>query len=142
MITDRENTFADNLLVTATGVVGDVIRVGNRQRNPDLVAVLQVETAFNNATSIQWRFVSSAVEGLTSPNVMFDSGAVALATLNAAGGYRAVAPMGPIPAGHLFVGWLATLVGTAPTLGGVTGSIVETGTLETDARPAYFTGRT
>jgi len=142
MITDRENTFADNLLVNATGVVGDVIKVGNRQRNPDLVAFLQVETALNNLTSLAFRFVSSAAADLSSPNVMHDTGAVALATLNAAGGYRAVAPVGPIPAAHQYVGWLQTLVGTAPTAGGLTGAIAESATLETDARPAYFTGRT
>lgn len=140
MITDRENTFADNLLVTATGVVGDVVKVGNRLRNPELQAYLQVETALNNLTSLQFKFVSSATSDLASPNVMYDSGAVALATLNAAAGYRAVAPMGPIPSTHLYVGWTQTLVGTAPAAGGLTAGVVEAAALETDSRATYYTG--
>lgn len=141
MITDRENTFAERLLITATGVVGDVVKIGNRQRNPNLEAYLQVETDFNNLTSWQFRFVSSAAADLSSPNVIHDTGAVALATLNADGGYRAVAPMPGIPQTHNYVGWLATLVGTAPDAGAVTAGITEVATSETAARPTYFTGR-
>lgn len=142
MITDRENTFAERLTVTATGVVGDVVKIGNRQRIPQLQAYLQVEVPINNATSIQWRFVSSAAADLSTPNVIYDTGAVALATLNATTGYRAVTPPTPaIPQAHNYVGWLATVVGTAPTLGGVTAGITEVAVAETDARPSYYTGR-
>lgn len=141
MITDRENTFAERLLVAATGVVGDVVKIGNRQRNPELQAYLQVETDFNNLTSLQFRFVSSAAADLSSPNVIHDTGAVALATLNADTGYRTVAGFPAIPQAHNYVGWLATLVGTVPTLGAVTAGIAEVATDETAARPTYFTGR-
>lgn len=142
MFTDKENTFAERLTVTATGVVGDVVRVTNRHRNINLNAYLQVETAINNATSIQWRFVSSALPDLSSPNVIHDTGAVNLATLNAVSGYRAIAGVPTIPQSHLYLGWLATVVGTAPTLGGVTAGISEVVQREDDPRPAYFTGIT
>jgi len=140
MITDRENTFFDNLLPAASATpFGDVLKITNRQRNPDLVAYLQAEVAVNNATSLRFQFVSSAAADLSTPNVIYDTGVVALAAFNSA--QRFVAPVVAVPEAHQYLGWIYTLAGTAPTLGGITGGIAETATLESLPRPAYWTGR-
>jgi hypothetical protein len=141
MITDRENMFCEKLLVTADGTVGDVIKVNNRQRKQNLDLFIQVETDINNATSIGWKFVSSASSDLSSPTTIADSGAIALATLNADSGYRYVAPLSAIPATHNYVGLVADVTGTAPDAGAVTAGIVETAVRDTDTRPTYYTGR-
>jgi len=140
MITDRENTFFDNLLPSASATpFGDVVKITNRQRNPDLVAYLQAETAVNNATSLRFQFVSSADAALGTPNIIFDTGVVTLANFNAA--QRYVASVVAVPEAHQYLGWIYILAGTAPTLGGITGGIVEVATLESLPRPAYWTGR-
>jgi len=141
MITDRENMFCENLAVTASGTVGDVVKVTSRMRKQNLDLFIQNQSAINNATSFAWKFVSSAASDLSSPTTIADSGAIALATLNAAGGYRYVAPFSTIPLAHKYVGLVATLVGTAPTTGGITAGIVETAVLDTSERPTYYTGR-
>lgn len=139
MITDKENTFFDNVLPAASATpFGDVVKVNNRQFVPGLFAYAQIETAINNATSLRLQFVSSAAAALTSPNVIYDTGVVALADFNAAKRY--VSSLPAIPAAHEYLGWVLTVAGTAPTLGGLTAGIVEAATLESLPRPAYHTG--
>lgn len=140
MITDRENTFCERLLVTVDGVVGDVIKVTNRMRSSRGELYVQVETDFDLATSIGWKFVSSAASDLSSPTTIADSGAIALATLNAAAGYRFTAGLPALPADAAYIGLVADVVGTEPTAGAVTAGIVETAVSDMATRPTYHTG--
>jgi hypothetical protein len=140
MITDKENTFFDNILPALDGVLGDVVKITNRQFVPGLFAYVQVETPVTDATSVRLQFVSSATSDLGTPTVHFDTGVVALATFNAAKRYVTALPV--FPATHNFCGWINTIGGTDPTAGGLTGGIVESATLESNARPSYHTGRT
>lgn len=140
MITDRENTFADKLLVTADGVVGDVVKVTNRMRTQRGELYVQVETAFNNATSIGWKFVSSATADLASPQTIGDSGAIALATLNAAAGYRYIVGLPALRSTDNYIGLIADVTGTAPAAGAVTAGYAEVAILDTAERPTYHTG--
>lgn len=139
MITDRENTFFDNLLPGASATpFGDVLRVNNRQMVPSLRPYVNVETAVNNATSLRLQLVSSAADDLSSPNVMWDTGVVALADFNAA--RRHVGALPAIPEAHEYIGWVLTVAGVAPTVGGLTAGLAEATTIEDAARPAYHTG--
>lgn len=142
MITDRENTFFDNLLPNASATpFGDVVKITNRQYVPGLFAYAQLETALNNLTSIRLEFVSATDAALTTGvTVHGDTGVLTLAAANAA--QRWVFPVpGGIPQAAQYFGWRTTNVGTAPTLGGLTGGIVESATLESLPRPDYWTGR-
>lgn len=140
MITDRENTFCERLLVTADGVVGDVIKINNRQRNPNVELYVQVETDIDNATSMNFSFVSSAAADLSSPTVIATSGAIALATLNAAAGYRFTASLGAIPQAANYIGLTVDVVGTAPTAGAITAGIAEVAVSDFAERPTYHNG--
>lgn len=140
MQTDRENTFANSILVAATGVVGDVVRVNNSHHNINLSLYVQVESAFNNLTSIAWEFWYGPNADGTGSTIIGNSGAIALATLNAASGYRYRLGLPDMPATTTYVGLRATVVGTTPTLGRVTAGIAEVTTPDQGARPAGFTG--
>lgn len=142
MITDRENTFFDNLLPGATATpFGDVVKITNRQYVPGLFAYVQAETAVNNATSIRLELLASAAADLSSPVVLYDTGVVALAAFNAAQRYVTALPgAGQIRQTDQYIGWRLTVAGTAPTIGGLTASIAEEATLESLPRPAYWTG--
>lgn len=143
MITDRENTFFDNLLPNASATpFGDVVAINNRQYVPGLFAYVQAETPVNNATSLRLEFVSATDAALTTGvTVHYDTGVVTLANFNAAQRYSTGLP-GNIPQAARYLGWRLTVAGTAPTLGGLTGGIVEEATLESLPRPAYQTGLT
>ena len=142
MITDKENTFLDRVVITASGTVGDQVRINNRQRNPNLELYIQQEGTLNNATSIRLQIVSSAAADLSSPTTLLDTGVVALATWNATAGSRTTGRYPSIAPTHVYIGVIATLVGTAPTTGAFTAGIVETAIAETAARPAFYTGLT
>lgn len=141
MITDKENTFFDNLLPGATVTpFGDVVKITNRQFVPGLFAYVQAETAINNATSLRLEFVSATDAALTTGvTVHYDTTAVALATFNSTQRYSTPLPV--LPQAAQYVGWRLTVAGTAPTIGGLTGGIVEAAQLESLPRPAYWTGR-
>lgn len=140
MQTDRENTFANSILVAATGVVGDVVRVNNSHHNINLSCYVQVESVFNNLTSIAWEFWYGPNADGTGATVISNSGAIALATLNSTNGYRFTADLPDMPNTVTYVGLKATVVGTTPTLGRVTAGIAEVTRSDIAARPSGFTG--
>ncbi len=146
MYTDKENTMLDAVLVTASGVAGDVIRINNRQRIPMLGAYLQLQSALNNLTSLRLQLVSSALPDLSSPTVLLDTQVLTLAQWNAlvtAGNARFKLNLVPeVAQTDNYLGIVATLVGTAPTTGLLTAGLSEIVTAENAARPAYFTGLT
>jgi len=140
MITDKENTFADRVLVAATGVVGDVVKVSHTHRNINLNLYAQVETDFDNLTSLAFTFWAGPNADGTSSRTIASSGAIALATLNADSGYRFTAGLGDLATTEVYVGLSATLVGTAPSVGAITAGITEVGRSDLGARPSGFTG--
>lgn len=141
MYTDKENTMLDAVPVTASGVAGDVIRINNRQRIPQLGAYIQQQGTVNNATSIQLQLVSSALPDLSTPTVLLDTGTVTTAAWNATAGVRFKLNSIPeVNATHNYLGIVATLVGTAPTTGAFAAGLSEVVTADNAARPAYFTG--
>ena len=141
MITDRENTFFDNLLPAATATpFGDVVKITNRAYVPGLFVYVQAETAVNLATSLRLELISATDAVLTTGvTVHYDTGVVLLAAFNAAQRYATALPV--VPQAAQYIGWRLTVAGTAPTVGGLTGGIVESATLESLPRPAYWTGR-
>jgi hypothetical protein len=143
MFTDRENTFDLNAAVTVTRNSTDVLLVPTRMRNTRMRWYWQVPVAFNNLTSLQGKLVASSTADLaTAPRTLLDSGAVVLATLNAAPGYRFDAVMPDLLNAEKYIGVVWTVVGTAPTLGQVTSGLVEAAeTLPAQQQP-YFTGLT
>lgn len=139
MITDRENTFFDNLLPGASATpFGHVVKINNRQMVPSLRPYVNVETPVNNATSLRLQLVSSAAADLSSPTTMWDTGVVALADFNAA--RRLVGSLPAVPAAHQYIGFILTVAGTAPTVGGLTAGLAEATTIEDAPRPTYHTG--
>lgn len=141
MITDRENTFSDKQAITATGLGTDVILVTSKMRAEPHKLIAQVETAFNNLTSLAVSFEASANSDMSSSRVIAASGAVALATLNGANGYRFEAMIGSLAVAEKYLGVRYTVVGTAPTLGKVYAGIVELTESLPAERPPYYTGR-
>lgn len=141
MITDRENLFSQKQVVTATSVGTDVIKVSAKMRADPHQFFVQVESAINNITSRKFQFVASAAADLSSPRVIADSGAIALATLNAAAGYRFAAAVGNLAPAENYLGIQYTDVGTAASTGAMTAGIVEVVESVPAERPAYFTGR-
>jgi hypothetical protein len=140
MQTDRENTFANSILVAATGVVGDVVKVNNSHKNINLNLYAQVQTAFNNLTSLAFEFWYGPNADGSGSTTIASSGAIPLATLNAAAGYRFTAALPDMPATTTYVGLRATPVGTPPTLGAIASGIAEVVTPDQGARPLGFTG--
>lgn len=140
MITDRENMFSDNQAVTVDGNATDVVKVTNRARNTRMRLYWQVRTNFNNLTSLKGTFVASAAANLSSPRTLLDSGAIALATLNAAAGYRFEGEMPDLLKTELYVGLIWDVVGTAPTLGNVDAGMAEAIETSVANQPTYFTG--
>jgi len=126
MLTDRENTFASRLPVTADGYVGDVILVSYLNKQANLEMYVQVEADFDALTSADFQFRSSAASTMSSPATLASSGPVVLATLNNDNGYRYTASLSNLPKGHNYVALYVdvTVVGTITT-GLITGGIVE-----------------
>jgi hypothetical protein len=143
MITDRENMFDVEAAVTATRNSTDVVLVPVRMRNTRMRWFWQVPTAFNNLTSLAGKLVASSTADLaTSPRTLADSGAIALATLNTAGGYRFEQVLPDLLNAETYIGVVWTVVGTAPTLGKVTSGLVEAIATPVGQQPTYFTGLT
>lgn len=140
MQTDRENTFANNILVAATGVVGDVVKLNQTHKNINLNLYVQVQTDFNNLTSIVWEFWYGPNADGTSSTAIATTAAIPLATLNADTGYRFTAGLPDMPTGTIYVGLRATVAGVAPTVGAVAAGIAEVVTADNGVRPAGFTG--
>lgn len=140
MLTDKENTFTEAGMPVATGVVGDVVKVTNTHRNINLNLYVQVQTAFNNLTSLAFEFWYGPNADGSSSTTIASSGAIALATLNAAAGYRFTAGLPDLPTGTIYIGLKATLVGTAPAAGAIAAGIAEVVTLDTATRPSGYTG--
>jgi len=141
MITDRENLFSEKQVVIATGLGTDVVKVSAKMRADPHIMFVQVESAINNITSRKFEFLASAAADLSSPRVIADSGAIALATLNAAAGYRFSAAIGSLAVTENYLGIRYTDVGTAASTGAMTAGIVELLTSNPAERPAYYTGR-
>lgn len=142
MITDRENSFDIAAAVTATRNSTDVVKVPVRMRNTRMRWYWQVPVAFNNLTSLTATLVASAAADLSSPRTLATSGAVALATLNGANGYRFDAVLPDLLNAEQYIGVIWTVTGTAPTLGQVTSGLVEAVETAVGQQPAYFTGLT
>lgn len=140
MITDRENTFFDNLLPAATATpFGDVVKITNRAYVPGLFVYVQAETPIVGATSLRLELVSATDAALTTGvTVHYDTGVVTQANFNAAQRYVTALPV--VPQAAQYIGWRLTAVGAA-SAGGLTGGIVESATLESLPRPLYWTGR-
>ncbi|OBU70452.1 hypothetical protein A9K58_00430 [Stenotrophomonas maltophilia] len=124
MILDAQNEFSNSQAVTATAISTNVIDTGTDQ-NPvkDLGAlepiflVVQVDTTFAaaGAATLAVSLESSAAAGLTSANVHFNTGALALAALTAGTTLAVVA----LPSGDYlrYLGVRYT-VGTGPMTAG------------------------
>lgn len=143
MFNDRENTFDLSAAITATRNSTDVLLVPTRMRNTRMRWYWQVPVAFNNLTSLRGVLTaSSAADLATAPRTLLDSGAVALATLNAAAGYRFDAVMPDLLNAEKYIGVVWTVVGTAPTLGSVTSGLAEAVETAVAQQQPYFTGLT
>jgi hypothetical protein len=83
---------------------------------------------FNNLTSLEIQAISSANANLSSANVLGSTGAIVLAQLTA--GRRPIvidlprSLLSTLPVGQRYIGLNYVVVGTAPTTGQVTASLV------------------
>lgn len=123
---DRETQFSDNQTVASGTVVGtDVYDTGlpagaNLNQNRELQILAMVETAFAGGTSINAQFVESDNADLSSPDVLAESGAVAVANLTANAQLLATA----VPrTSKRYVGVRYVVVGTM-SAGGMSAGIV------------------
>lgn len=129
MILDDRLEFADatalSTSATADAIFGDVIDTnpngsGNTLTDigtgEPLYLVIQVTTALTSATSLRIRLYSDSTANLaTSPTTHWDSGAVAIATWNAAvtpGGAAYVVALPPTKTYEKYVGLWQNVVGT------------------------------
>lgn len=123
---DREMQFSDNQTAASGTVVGtDVYDTGlpagaNLNQNRELQILAEVETAFAGGTSINAQFVESDNADLSSPDVLLESGDVALADLSA----QARLLQGPVPrTSKRYVGIQYVVTGTM-SAGGISAGIV------------------
>ena len=128
--------LSDNQALVATANSEDVINLGSApgavpyQTNAiarflngggALPITIQITESFATATSYKFQFVTSAAENLGTPTVIWDSGAIAIATLVA--GYRLpiryLPPFTPLQ----YLGMIYTEAGSTATAGSVFAAI-------------------
>ena len=131
MILDRQNTVSLAQAITATAVSTDTIdlsQIRDLGTGYDLRWVTTIDQSFNNLTSLEIQVITSAAANLSSPTVIGSSGAIVLAQLTA--GRRPIvlelnrSILAALPIGQRFLGLNYVVVGTAPTTGQVTSSLV------------------
>ncbi len=136
MIFDKTLQFSNAQAITATAVstnVVDLLATGTAfghaaalkrdfGKGYDIPFLVQVVESFNTLTSLTVTLQGSTDEAFTSPQTIWTSGAVPLATLVA--GYRL--PISELPEGTTFryIRLSYTVAGSNPTLGKITAGIV------------------
>lgn len=125
MLIDNQNVFSDGQAITADAASTNVINLVKAGLAPgnDLNILMNVETAFNNLTSLDVTVQSSSDEAFTSP-VNHQTISIALADLTAG----KQVDLGPLLNGTLQYARLSyDVVGTAPSTGTVTAAILPFG---------------
>jgi hypothetical protein len=130
MILDRQNTVSQAQAITATAVSTDTIdlSIARDLGVSGLKWVVVLDQVFNNLTSLEIQAISSANANLSSANVLGSTGAIVLAQLTA--GRRPIvldlprSILSTLPVGQRYIGLNYVVVGTAPTTGQVTSSLV------------------
>jgi hypothetical protein len=133
MILDAQAMFSEAQAITSTANSTNVYDLAvARDIGAGTVPylVLQVDTAFtaSGSATLDIQFVASAATGLTSPTVIWDSGAIGKATLVA--GYRLQIPVPRLPSGVAPLRYLGLIytVATGPmTAGAITAAIAQGG---------------